>query len=72
MAYLVALLSFDRYEISRLLPFVFYPIIIFSVGEIPVVPILKTVSIALPFVLGIGIVNLFFDKEIIVVGEISL
>ena len=72
LLYLVFVLSFGRYEISKLITFVFYPILIFSLAEIPVVPILKRVVIALPFILGIGIVNLFFDKEIIMVGGLAI
>ena len=39
LLYLVFVLSFGRYEISKLITFVFYPILIFSLAEIPVVPL---------------------------------
>lgn len=40
----------------------FYPILITSLGEIPLAPILKRVLIAAPFILGVGVINLFYDK----------
>ena len=45
--YLICVVSFNKYEISGLIPFVFYPILITSLGEIPLAPILKRVLIAL-------------------------
>ena len=60
--YLICVVSFNKYEISGLIPFVFYPILITSLGEIPLAPILKRVLIAAPFILGVGVINLFYDK----------
>ena len=60
--YLICVVSFNKYEISGLIPFVFYPILITSLGEIPLTPILKRVLIAAPFILGVGVINLFYDK----------
>lgn len=70
--YLVSILSFNKYEISWLLPFVFYPVLIFSLGEIPVLPILKKLLFVFPFILGIGIVNIFFDKDVINIAGIYI
>lgn len=63
--FLVVVISFDRYEITALLPLVFYPVLTFSLAEIPVKPILKRVLLAGPFVLGIGILNPVFDSQTI-------
>lgn len=70
--YLVTVLSFNKYEIIWLIPFVFYPVLIFSLGEIPVLAILKKLLFALPFILGIGIVNIFFDKDIVNIAGIYI
>ena len=70
--YLFCVVGFEKYEISALIPFVFYPIIIFSIAEIPIIPVLKRVLIFSPFILGIGIINLFFDRIPIDIGGITI
>lgn len=71
LAYLVAVVSVDRYEIMNLLPFALYPILIFNMGELPVGPIMKKILIVEPFIIGIGILNPFFDQHMIVIEGIS-
>ena len=39
VVYLTVVVSFGRDEIGSLLPFLFYPILIFALAEIPVAPI---------------------------------
>jgi cobalt/nickel transport system permease protein len=60
--YLAAMLSIGRYDISRLLPFVLYPVVVFSLGEIPVGKMFKRLIPVLPFVVAIGIFNPFLDR----------
>jgi cobalt/nickel transport system permease protein len=71
LIYLISISSFDRYEISGLLPFFFFPIFIFITGEIPVIPILKRVIYAEPFIICIGILSPFFDKNIFILSGIT-
>lgn len=70
--YLIVVVSFDRYEISRLLPLFFYPILIFAFAEIPVKPILKRLLWVEPFVIGIGILNPVFDPQMITFAGIEI
>ncbi|SDM90701.1 cobalt/nickel transport system permease protein [Psychrobacillus sp. OK028] len=63
VVFLTVVLSFGRYEIVGLLPFFFYPIVIITVAEIPLGPILKRVLLAMPFIIGIGIFNPVFDQQ---------
>lgn len=70
VVYLTVVMSFDRYEIIALLPFVFYPVFIFALAELPMVPILKRIIFVLPFILGIGILNPLFDDQRVVLGGI--
>jgi cobalt/nickel transport system permease protein len=66
VVFLIMVVSFGRYEIGRLLPFFFYPVLIFAFAEIPVVPILKRVLLVSPFIIGIGIFNPVFDQQTVV------
>ncbi len=61
LIFLVAVVSFDRYATVALLPFVFYPLLVFLIADIPVAPILKRLLMVEPLVLGIGILNPLFD-----------
>lgn len=62
--YTLVVMSFNRYEISGLLPLILYPVFIMALAEIPYKPILRIVLIALPFALCIGIFNVFINNEI--------
>jgi cobalt/nickel transport system permease protein len=72
VAYLAVVVSFERYEISGLLPFIFYPILIFAFAEIPVAPILKMILLIEPLIIGIGILNPLFDHSKVVLGGIAV
>lgn len=70
--YLTVVISFGRYEIGSLLPFFFYPVLLFALGEIPFIPILKRVLLVEPFIIGIGIMNPIFDHQIFMFGSFSV
>ena len=72
LIYIGFVTSFGRYEIVRLIPFVLYPAILFSASLIPVLPILKRALVVLPFVLGIGIVNLIVDRTMVNFGGVLI
>lgn len=63
MTYLVVVVSFGKYEVTGLLPLVFYPVIIIALAEIPLLPILKRMLLVAPFAVGIGIFNPIFDNS---------
>lgn len=62
LLYLVIIVSFDRYSVSGLLPFVLYPVLVFSLAELPAVPLLKRLLLAAPFLITVGIFNPIFDR----------
>jgi len=64
LLYLVIVISFGKYDISGLVPFISYPIIIFILSDIPYLPVFKRMFVALPFVSGVGILNPIFDTRI--------
>lgn len=72
VVYLTMVMSFGRYEISGLLPFVLYPVLLFALAELPVTPILKRVLLVQPFIIGIGILNPVFDSHSVLLGGISV
>ncbi|RXE60405.1 cobalt ECF transporter T component CbiQ [Acetivibrio mesophilus] len=63
IVYLIVVVSFNRYEISGLLPFVIYPMVLILLAELPVMPILKRLLMVEPIIIGIGILNPVFDPK---------
>lgn len=70
--YLAAVASFGRYEISGLLPFVFYPVLVMSLAELPAGALLKKLLLVEPLIIGIGILNPLLDQQAVVVGGLAL
>ncbi len=60
--FIVVVVSFDRAEFGRLVPFIFYPVILMALSGTPWPIVLKRVALALPFVLLAGISNVIFDR----------
>jgi cobalt/nickel transport system permease protein len=65
LLFIVYVVSFDKYEISRLLPFFLFPAFLIGVADLPFLYLLRKLAIISPFVLVIGIFNPFLDREII-------
>ena len=70
--YLTVVVSFGRYEIIGLLPLIFFPVLVITLAELPLLPILKRMLLAAPFVIGIGILNPVFDHQVFVVGGLTI
>jgi cobalt/nickel transport system permease protein len=68
--YLTVIISFGRYEVSALLPFIIYPVLIFIYAELPVIPFIKRMLVIEPFIIGVGILNPLFDNHSINLGGI--
>ena len=62
LTYIIAVVSFDRYAFGHLVPYIFYPIILMALAEIPYSILLKRVLVALPFCLFAGLSNIIFDR----------
>ena len=60
--FIVYVVSFDRYEVARLLPFFIYPAFLIGLANIPFAYLLRKLLIVVPFVLFIGIFNPVFDR----------
>lgn len=60
-AFLVAVVSYDRYAVPALLPFLLYPVALVSMGEVPWRWLARKLAIAAPFAILVGIANPFLD-----------
>ena len=63
--FILTVVSFGKYEISMLVPFIMFPVYLITSGNIPASYILKKILYVSPFAVMIGIFNPFFDRTII-------
>ncbi|WP_169314678.1 cobalt ECF transporter T component CbiQ [Acetobacterium woodii] len=71
--YLVLVISFDPYNITGLMVFAFYPVILMALSEIPYKPLLKRMLVALPFSFFAGLSNIIFDQKLaMMIGTIPV
>jgi cobalt/nickel transport system permease protein len=63
LAFVCVVMSYPRYEVSALTPFVFYPVALVALGRIPAWHMVKKILVAAPFALVIGIFNPFLDRQ---------
>jgi cobalt/nickel transport system permease protein len=73
LVFIVAVVSFGKYEITGLLPFVIYPVVLMAVGNLPAGYLAKKILLAAPFAFFIGIFNPLLDRAVLVhLGPIGL
>lgn len=73
LCFIVCVVSFDKYEVSAMLPFLAYPVALVAAGNLPPGYILRKVLIVIPFALMIGLFNPIFDRQVIMqVGSIDI
>ncbi len=63
--FIVTVVSFPKYEIAGLLPFFLFPVLLFSLADVPVKFILKKVLLVSSFAVFIGIFNPVIDRRIV-------
>jgi len=71
LVYIGVLASFGRYEITGILPFILYPVIVVVMCDIPAKKLIKRIIIVEPFIVFAGILNPILDKGVISVGQLT-
>ncbi len=73
LMFIIAVMSFPRDNISGVIPFILYPIALAGAADIPTGYLLKRMSMALPFVVFLGLFNPIFDREIVMrIGTVAI
>jgi cobalt/nickel transport system permease protein len=73
LIFIIAVISFGKYEISALIPFFLYPVVMISLGNLPVYYLFRKLLIVTPFAVMIGIFNPLIDREILMhIGPLSM
>lgn len=63
LAFIAVLMSFDRHELSALTPFALFPLVMLSLGQLPLLPLLRKIAVAAPFAVMVGLFNPWLDRE---------
>ncbi|MDO4466067.1 MAG: cobalt ECF transporter T component CbiQ [Bacillota bacterium] len=70
--YILCVISFPIHNIHSLMPYVFYPMLVMAIADIPFSMIMKRALIALPFCLFAGISNIIFEPQIVTLGNFTI
>jgi cobalt/nickel transport system permease protein len=65
LIFIVSVVSFDRYELARLLPFFIFPTVMISLAKLPPLYIARKILLISPFVLMVGLFNPVFDRSVL-------
>jgi cobalt/nickel transport system permease protein len=65
LVFIVSVVSFGRYELSAMIPYFLFPVIMVALGNLPASYILKKIALLSPFALVVGIFNPVFDRDLL-------
>ncbi len=73
LAFIVVVVSFDRYTVAALLPLAAYPVALAVLGEVPAAPLARKLLLAAPFAVLVGLFNPLLDRApMLAFGEATL
>lgn len=65
LVFLVCVVSFGKYDVVQLLPFVVYPVVLAAGGRIPLGLVGRILLVVSPFALVVGVFNPFLDRQVV-------
>lgn len=65
LVFIVTVVSFDKYQVSAMLPFFLFLIVMIAVGGLPVGYLLKRLLWVAPFAVMVGIFNPILDRQVV-------
>ncbi len=73
LGFIVAVVSFDKYALSGLIPFCIFPIILIALGGLPAGYIFKKVLLVAPFAVLVAVFNPLIDSRVMVhIGPLGI
>ena len=73
LCYIMAVVSFPKYNLSGLMPMILYPVLMYQLAGIPVSLCFVKLKVVLPLVCAVGIVNPFFDDTpVLQIGNVVI
>jgi cobalt/nickel transport system permease protein len=73
LVYILCVVSFGRYELAAMLPFLLYPVVLLSLADLPAGYIARKVVVVVPFAVMVGLFNPLFDRQIVLqIGPLDI
>jgi len=66
LVFVVIVVSFGKYEISALIPFFIFPVVLCTIGNVPPGYLFKKLVLVSPFAILLGIFNPLLDRDILI------
>ncbi len=71
--FVVSVVSFNRYELARLLPFFIFPAVMIALAGLPPLYLARKIALISPFVLMVGLFNPVFDRaQLYQIGQMGI
>jgi len=71
--FIVSVVSFDRYELARMLPFFVFPAVMIALADLPPLYLVRKIALLSPFVLMAGLFNPVFDRTVLYqIGQLGI
>ncbi len=65
LVFILCVVSFGRYEIAALIPFLCYPVVILALAGLPAGYLARKSAVVIPFALMVGLFNPVFDRQVL-------
>ena len=72
VGYIMTVVSFPKYDVIGLAGMVVYPVALFLLSDLSFWDSVKRLRLVLPLVCFVGILNPFFDRNVILIGGIRM
>jgi len=73
LAFILTVVSFDRYQVAAMLPLALFPVALAAQGLVPARTLLQLLALAAPFALLVGLANPWFDRApMLLLGGVEL
>lgn len=71
--FIISVVSFEKHEISALIPYFIFPAVMLSLSDLPLLYIIRKILFVSPFIMAIGIFNPLIDHEpMVMMGYFSI
>ena len=72
-AFIITVVSFERYTVAALLPLAAYPVALIALGDLPVASLARKMLVAAPFAVLVGVFNPMLDRApMLLAGDVTV
>lgn len=69
MIFVITVISYGKYEVIPLIPFLLFPVLLMTLSDTPVMLIVKKMLVVSPFAVFIGVFNPVFDNRAVALSD---